>query len=576
MKALRWTAIGAAFAVTLSGAMVLAGRYEGHTEKAAEGPKMRAGAATFFGGPGIEEFVAAVELPDGRIVAFGNAWGPHFPAHPETVVLGKGWHQGLDPYGGSGKGRKAPRAEDPDAAGMIVCYAAGLRRIARIVRFDWGVASIATAAATADGKGLILTGRCTEAFRPLAAKVSVARKLPSPGGKNTGPYEYVKGVQCTGDVYVLRMDAETGDLEWVWVLEGHRTPPEELWLESHGVVTFESYGVTRISEDGRTLKKVTEKDLRGQVGLRAVDPVDGSFYVGGDRNTHTGRQPWRQPYFYKYNADGEREWKIWEWPPKQCACGGSGNGLCSDSSARAAAVAPNGDILVGGWSDGGNSVFTRQPTDLGRGVGKAGLGMDSSGMKNANSLAYLMRIDPKSFEMKAWTLWVAYVPETFEGARYRGAPNFANIKRLAVLANGSVAFTGGAATGLIQTPNAFYRHPSDGRKSGGWYVAVVTPELNHLLFSSYMPGCENLAMGVTKSGLVVASRSSGDDGRENPTTRSPVTRDALQGECQGDYDGHLVVLEMPGGAVPRAAESRRPMTDRRKALLRAFGQSLGR
>ena len=50
-----------------------AGRFEEFTAKATQGEKLKTVAATYFGGPGIEEFVAAEGLPDGGIVAFGNA-----------------------------------------------------------------------------------------------------------------------------------------------------------------------------------------------------------------------------------------------------------------------------------------------------------------------------------------------------------------------------------------------------------------------------------------------------------------------------------------------------------------------
>src|SRR6185295_19877728 len=69
------------------------GRYEGYTDRAAQGPKMKLVAATYFGGEGLEEFIAARILPDGTILAFGNAWGPEFPGAP--LVLGKGEHRKL-------------------------------------------------------------------------------------------------------------------------------------------------------------------------------------------------------------------------------------------------------------------------------------------------------------------------------------------------------------------------------------------------------------------------------------------------------------------------------------------------
>jgi len=76
-------------AILFVAAPASAGRFEEFTAKAAQGEKLKTVAATYFGGPGIEEFVAAEGLPDGGVVAFGNAWGPEFPAEPAPVGLAK-------------------------------------------------------------------------------------------------------------------------------------------------------------------------------------------------------------------------------------------------------------------------------------------------------------------------------------------------------------------------------------------------------------------------------------------------------------------------------------------------------
>lgn len=75
-------------------------------------------------------------------------------------------------------------------------------------------------------------------------------------------------------------------------------------------------------------------------------------------------------------------------------------------------------------------------------------------MKGASSLASMLVIDPKR----------------------RGAPNGCSIATIRGLVDGSIGFSGSAATGLIQTPNALYGPPTDGRKYGGSYLAIMTGE----------------------------------------------------------------------------------------------------
>lgn len=525
------------------------GRYEQFTRKVAEGPKMKAVAATFFGGPGIEEFIAARPLPDGSIVAFGNAWGPEFPGTPR--VLGKGRHQGLKAGIVDSKGRAALRPENPDIAGMVVFYAAGLSAVAKIFRFDWGVASLSAGEVSKDGKSLILAGRCTAAFRDFARN---ARTVPEPfpppvdPGKKpppreTGPYDY-EGVSCPGDVFVLRLSLE-GAVEWAWVFEGHRTPPEQVWALNDGCVYADVRGLHRISADGKEAKKLCPLALSRTAKYLAVDPADGSFYYGGDRNTNTGKEPWRQPYLYKFDREGNKLWKLWEWPPKSLRDGMADgyDGLVSDSSPRAGDLTPGGELLIGGWSDGGNSVFSFQPTDCTKPVPKAPLEMSCWGMKGANSIAHVMRIDPKTQQVLAHAHWVAYVPMNFSEERMRGAPNGARIRQIKAHPEGAVAICGSAASVLVQTPNAFYAYPGDGRGAGGECVAVYDREMANFLFSSYLPGCENAAVWSTPRGFVVTSRSRGDDGQKDPA-RSPAVN-ALQAEKKGEYDAHIILLDLP-------------------------------
>lgn len=538
-------------------AVASAGRFEEFTEKAARGPKMRVVAATYFGGEGIEEFVGAGGLPDGSIVAFGNAWGPQFPTIPAPLVLGKGRHRGLDPYlaadRSGARGAGAPREDDPDLAGMLVFYGSRLETVKKVVRFDWGVAGISCGIVSREGDALYVAGRCTPAFRSAAR--TILNQRPTTTDKRMGPYEY-GGVACAGDVYVAKLPASGDGVLWAVVFDGLRTPPDRLWLDYQGNVYADARGLVRITPNGRRVNRLDvlsgsgdnpgeRRTLRSTrtAHYLAIDPQNGGFFFGGDRNTNTGFQPWRQPYLYRFDADGRRAWKLWDWPPRSCACGGDGNGLCADSGPRVMDVAPDGTLLVAGWSDGGNSVFTRQPTDLDRPARIKGFGMDSSGMKGAGSIAYVLKIDPKTRKLTDGSLFQAYLPMGIRNARKRGSPNSTTIRQIRVADSGAIAFTGEAASGLVQTPGAFYQYPQDGSGSDGPYVAVFSSDFHTLLFSSYLPGCEDPAVTTFRNEVIVTSRSRGSDAKRHPTP-SPTLK-AIQPRKQGDYDGHIVLMLEP-------------------------------
>ena len=538
-----WLRIACVVALLNGGA--IAGRFESLTDKAAQGPKISVVASSYFGGEGIEEFVAAGALPDGTIVAFGNAWGPQFPNQPPPLILGRGAHHKLDPYLVD-PGEKKPRtgtlrADDPDVAGMVVFYGTRLEKVKKVVRFDWGVASISTGAVARDGGGLYVAGRCAPAFHTAAR--AAWRSEPAVAAQGgSGAYEY-GDVHCTGDVFIAKLPASGDGVLWAIVFPGARLPAERIWLDYQGNLYADIRGLVRITPDGRFVTRIETLSDSADVRLQrrtltatrsarylGIDPADGSFYYGGSRGTHTGMQSWRQPYLYRFDPDGTRAWKLWDWPPSQCACGGEGNGLCSDSSPRAMDVASDGTLAIAGWSDGPNSVFTRQPADLDQPARLGGLGMDSVGMKTPGSVAYILKVDPKSRRLTDAAQFQAYFPMNVKPARQRGAPAETTLRQINIAQSGAVAFTGVAATGLIQTPNAFYKYPKDGSGPAGEFVAVISSDFRNLLFSSYLPGCEGATLAAFTHQFVVTARSTGAEHHPAP---------------KGGYAGYILLLQEP-------------------------------
>lgn len=534
----------AAWAGPLSGeAPVHRGRFEAFTDKAAQGPKMKVVAATYLGCPGNSEFVAGAGLSDDSVLVFGNAWGPEFLKDPTPEVLGKGDHHHLAATDAQKKDSKALRPENPDIAGFFALYSPGLKAIRRVVRFDWGVASLSTGLVLRDEKSVVLAGRSTSAFRTVLPHPEVAPP-EEPGSEKAGPYDY-EGVPCPGDVFLVRLSLASLKPEWGWVFPGARTPPAKIWEDATGALFTDIRGPLRISSDGRTMKRLPSPSGGGTARTLALDPRTGNFFFGGDRNTHTGHEPWRQPFLYGFDPGGTKLWKLWEWPARSLRDGTTKGlqGQVADSSARAGDVSPSGELVLGCWSDGGNTVLGSQPTDPAKDVPHDRFGMDNSGMKGANSISHLLRIDPRTQEAKMHAIWVAYLPQNFMEARSRGAPNFTSIESLRVLSGGEVLIAGRAATGLIQTPHAFFKYGDEGRRYGGSYASVWNSDWSNLLFSSYLPGLDQVRVGQTRRGALLLSRSRGDDG-ETPPTKSPV-QNAIQKEKRGEVEGHLILLELP-------------------------------
>lgn len=164
------------------------------------------------------------------------------------------------------------------------------------------------------------------------------------------------------------------------------------------------------------------------------------------------------------------------------------------------------------------------------------------------SLAHLMHFDPSSKQTLSHTLWVTYTPQFIgdpndpKAKRSHGRPNSARIKRLVVLENGSIGFTGGATTGLIQTPNAPWRDPMLPKGYGGDMAVVFTPDMSGLLFSSYLPGVSQSSLATCKNGVLIVGRAEQDDGWEQPTKSPSIHADQ---EFGGGTDAFLMLLEIP-------------------------------
>ena len=502
------------------------GRYETLSAGFADVEHYRLKAATFFGGPGVDECTDAVVQADGGIAVIGNSWGPSFPAEAKVAVLGRGALVDkpsiITPPPKGGRAQK-PVADEasPNRSGFLTLWNADLSAVTGGLRFDWGVATLLSAQASPDGN-LYLLGTCGAAF-------ATVQGIPTKGAGNA----FIMKVAQGKPAWISRFGPAEAD-----------TRAGRMWQAGGRVYATAEGGsaeiMTRIADDGTAETWI--QVARGAATFMGITD-DGLALYGGDRNTHTGQEPWRQPFLYGFEKGGAKKWTWWEWASKDLRkTGHPSYGLVADSSPRNGTWDPKSKtVLITGWSDGGNSVFTRQPTDVATTVPKPASPFSTHGMKGANSLTYIMRIDPATAKIASWTYFMGYIPMDFETPANRGATSGTNIFDIESDADGNVVFTGGAATGLIQTRNAFWTYPKDGQKFGGRYAAVMSADLSTLLFSSLLPGYETARATTSGRTLVIVGRSAKDDGREKPT--APPLLKPLQKDLRGERDGHIILLQ---------------------------------
>ncbi|MBN1417684.1 MAG: hypothetical protein JXP34_02850 [Planctomycetes bacterium] len=541
MQRSRHRSIGATmawFALSLSWlAPATAGetRYHGCSKKATgAGGAVTPIAATYFGETGVEQIIDAGFSADGRVIAFGNAWGPSYPGGPGMRAIGADRSSTTSPYKDASK--KAVDEDHPAMAGFLVRFSPALDRFVGGFRFGAGLATITRGLVAGDGVATI-SGRCAPEFRIALADIAKSIRVVTP------PEEAKSG---GGELYLARVPAGADAPDRVIVFEKAEAP-SAAWERRVGRrpgVHAEFRGkdeIVLLAYDTLYVLSTESGDLRELGSARggvlwAADPRDGSAYVGGDENTRTGREPWRRPFLRKFDGKGGLVWEIWRWDAKRV--GTDAYRLVSDSSVRHVVPHPDGDLLIAGWSDGGNSVFNRQPRDLDAPADYKRGFIDSLWGAGVGSFARIMRIDGKEPAFEAGTIWCSFLPE-------RNKPNSLFIDDLAVLDDGRVAAAGRSATALIESPDAWSGTYLQG--ASGTYLAIFRPDLGGLIFSSALPavrGKPTIAVRGTRI-LIAASAETPGPGRQ------PIAPGGAQPKHGGEMDGYLLLIETAGASSAR-------------------------
>jgi hypothetical protein len=504
-------------------------RYHQHCAKAkGSDGQVKAIAATYFGGPSAEELVAVGWAQDGGVLVVGNAWGPEFVAEPSATVIGEDRYTTAEAVADEAKGRL--NYDNPNTAGFVVRFSPGLRRVASLTRFGWGNAT-ANKALFGRGGAIYLSGKCTAAFAEYAQQEELIRHTVSPpeGAKASG-----------GNLHLSRLAADGKRLEWALVFEqaegwssqwegrqGDKHHPGLRVAErSDGSLVFVAYDRLHVlTPDGKGLKQLSE--TRGGV-LLATAAEDDSVYLGSDVNTNTGREPWRQPFLTKYDREGKVLWEAWRWDSK--TVGADKYRLVSDSGIWGTVRGPDDRRLVWGWSDGGNSVFLRQPFSLDDSPNSKGSFIDSLWGANVGKFSWLMQLDEEEREVTQVANWCSFLTT-------RNKPNSSMIHNATVLADGRVAFVGSSSFALVESPDAWVRAFPEG--AGGAYFALLSADLRDLLFSSTLPAASGpMALAQAGTQLVVGGKA-----RPADPERGPVLVNAIQGACAGPMDGYILLIE---------------------------------
>lgn len=488
------------------------------------GGAVRIVASSWLGGPGADELVAACFQPGGDLLAVGNAWGPDLPG---ALVFGPDGYREAKVWADEAK-RRLDRA-NPNLAGCVWRVAADLKSARPVFRLGWGTGVITSAAVGGDG-ALYLGGLGRDPFvnwaRPLAGP-----ELQPPDAARAGGQA----------LFVMRVSADMAKVDWITCFEraekqaaeverpvGGRVGARFRFLGERELVA-QAYGrLYALDAAGGAARELGP--TRGGV-LLAADPTLGRIYTGGDENTNTGREPWRRPFLTTYDRAGRVLADYWRWDSK--LVGTDAYRLVSDSSVRGVAPLDEQRLLAWGWSDGGNSVFLRQPTNLDQTAPFKGGFIDSLWGAGVGSFGWMMTVDAAKAETLAGTNVASFLTA-------QNKPNSSRIDGASLLPGGRLAVVGSSAFAFVESPDAWVKTFPEG--SGGAYFAIYAETLGDLLFGTVLPGLDG-ALAMARRDTRVALVGTGV-APVDPAAKQPPLVAPWQAERRGEADGYVLVAEV--------------------------------
>lgn len=293
--------------------------------------------------------------------------------------------------------------------------------------------------------------------------------------------------------------------------------------------------------DGAELWKAS-LPARGEPRPFAVarDPKRGTLFVTGYGMTHTGKEPYKDPFLFAFDDKGTLVDALWNPDPKkQCAAQHGGTGLMADGTGCFVDSVPGGRLLAVTYHDGGNAISTRNPRDpfqpldqqVMEGVFQKSPG---HGMKGAITTSVCYRIDatdPKSLKLEKGTWMCAWLNN-------RTRANTLRMHAAAGDPQGGLLIVGASASDCpVQAPWFQWREKE---YHGGGFLAVFDAGFR-LVRCGTFPSVDLLAV-AERDGVVAAvgrakpHKAGDDDSAVKTTPKSGATAVA------GEADGYLLVL----------------------------------
>jgi hypothetical protein len=430
--------------------------------------------ASWLGGKFDDDIVGVAIAADGGIWLAGNTVDLALPEIKPTLLGPAGTLQTNFTPAPPKKGAKAEG--HPSMHGFLARLAADGQKAESMAEFGYGKATIKKL--FLDDKGQIyLLGSSSE---PIDLGV---------GKTNKG-------------TFVATLSADGSKVLQVIPKDGIK----DFAVDGNGeVVVLVGAKMTRFSADGKTEQwTVGWKSFGNNVpGAIALAPATGVASVVGYGMTHTGKEPYKDPYGYGFDRDGKQVWAVWNPDPKKeksakfASEGEVCNGLMADTTGHAAS-ASGSKIFFMLFADGGNSVCTRDPLDVDKPLDKSvfdGVYQNGPGygFKGASKTSVIFRLDAEKGVLEKGTWMCAWLD--------RAHANGLGIDAAAQDANGRQFLVGGSAFGC-PTKQPWYVCREGGYQGGG-FLAIFDANFK-MEQCGYFPATNLHAVASRGNTVVVA------------------------------------------------------------------------